>query len=121
MPAETVYIQQLKNHFWQGIKNLPGVGINGDPVHAACHILNVHFTGIDSDILMKALPQLAISSGSACTSLSIEPSHVLQAMGLSDALAHSSLRFSFGRYTTDEEIDTAISIVNEAHANLYNI
>ena len=111
MLAKRVYIEHLKNRFWDGIKNIVGVGINGDLTHSACHILNVHFSEMDSDVLMKALPQLAISSGSACTSFSIEPSHVLQAMGLSDALAHSSLRFSFGRYTTAEEIDTAIILI----------
>ncbi|MES2203742.1 MAG: IscS subfamily cysteine desulfurase [Pseudomonadota bacterium] len=110
MSTEIARIEKMKDRFWQGIKSLPGIGMNGDPAHSVCHILNVHFDGVDSDVLMKALPQLAISSGSACTSLSVEPSHVLQAMGLSDALAHSSLRFSFGRYTTQEEIDEIISI-----------
>ena len=121
MSTEPAQIKRLKNRFWQGIKNIPGVGINGDTIHSACHILNVHFSRIDSDVLMKALPQLAISSGSACTSLAIEPSHVLQAMGLSDALAHSSLRFSFGRYTTEKEVDVAISMLNEACASLCSI
>lgn len=109
--TEVAFIEQLKTRFWLGIKNITGVGLNGDLAHSVCHILNVHFSGRDSDLLMKALPQLAISSGSACTAFAIEPSHVLQAMGLSDALAHSSLRFSFGRYTTSEEVDKAIAMV----------
>lgn len=113
MATEPAHLAYLKECFWQGIKNIPGVEINGDLAHSACHILNVHFSGMDSDILMKALPQLAISSGSACTSLAIEPSHVLQAMGLSDALAHSSLRFSFGRYITLQEIEVASALVVE--------
>lgn len=113
MSFEIKHLEKMKNRFWNGIKNIPGVEVNGDLMRSSCHILNVHFAGIDSDILMKALPQLAISSGSACTSLAIEPSHVLQAMGLSDALAHSSLRFSFGRYTTEKDIDEAIALINE--------
>ena len=110
--TETAQIEQLKNRFWRGIQRMPGVGINGDFAHSACHILNVHFSGMDSDVLMKALPQLAISAGSACTSLAIEPSYVLRAMGLSDALAHSSLRFSLGRYTTEEELSVAMALLN---------
>lgn len=105
--TESAYIASLKNRFWMKIKNSinAGVSINGDLAHSACHILNLCFSTIDSDILMKALPQLAISSGSACTSLALEPSHVLQAMGLSDELAHRSLRFSFGRYMLEREVD----------------
>jgi len=114
MNTEPALLESLKNHFWMGVKNIPNVGINGHLEHSACHILNVYFPGVDSDILMKALPQLAVSSGSACTSLAIEPSHVLQAMGLSDALAHSSLRFSFGRYTTAAEVGVAAATVREA-------
>jgi cysteine desulfurase len=119
--AESVQIESLKNRFWQGIKTIRGVGINGNFAHSACHVLNVHFSGMDSDLLMNALPQLAVSSGSACTSLVIEPSHVLQAMGVSDALAHSSLRFSFGRYTTEKEIDAAIVLLHGAVAKLSSL
>ncbi len=114
LQTEPAKIERLKSRFWQGIKTIPGVGINGDFAHSACHILNVYFPGIDSDLLMKALPQLAISSGSACTSLAIEPSHVLQAMGASDALAHNSLRFSFGRYTTQADVDLASDLLSKA-------
>lgn len=113
MAAEIERIEQLKNRFWTGIKNLPGVELNVDFAHSACHILNVCFSSIDSDIFMQALPQLAISSGSACTSLSMEPSHVLQAMGLSDEMAHRSLRFSFGRYTTEQEVDEAVKLITQ--------
>ncbi len=114
MSKEVAYIQRLKDSFWQKIQHLSGVGRNSDIAHAACHILNVYFPGIDSDLLMKALPQLAMSAGSACTSLVVEPSHVLQAMGISDALAHSSLRFSFGRYTTQADIDLASDLLSDA-------
>lgn len=117
LPTEPAVIEQLKNRFWQGIKNIPGVGINGDLAHSVCHVLNVHFAGIDSDVFMKALPQLAVSSGSACTSLAIEPSHVLQSMGLPDPIAHSSLRFSFGRFTTEQEINGAINFITNMIKN----
>lgn len=118
MLTEQVQLEQLRNCFWQGIKHIPGVGINGDLTNSASHILNVHFAGIDGDILMQALPQLAISAGSACTSLAIEPSHVLQAMGLSDELAHRSLRFSFGRYHTAEELEVAITLIGDAYKKI---
>lgn len=118
MLTEVSRIEHLKNEFWSHLKNSSGVGINGDLTHSACHILNLHFSGVDSDVLMKALPQLAISSGSACTSLSIEPSHVLQSMGLSDALAHSSLRFSFGRYTILQEVTVASDWIKQVYKKL---
>ncbi len=118
MSQEVEYIQQLKHRFWQAITSLPGVVVNGDYLQSACHILNVQFAGIDSDVFISSLPGLAISSGSACTSLSIEPSHVLQAMGVADALAHSSLRFSFGRFTTAHDVDTVIRFVREIRIKL---
>lgn len=114
MYKEVAYIQRLKDGFWQRVQHLSGVGRNSDMAHTACHILNVYFPGVDSDLLMNALPQLAMSAGSACTSLVVEPSHVLQAMGVSDALAHSSLRFSFGRYTTQADIDLASDLLSDA-------
>lgn len=115
-------ITHLKNKLWQGVKNLPGVGINGvttidgenlaiDSQYQVSGILNVHFKNIDGDFLMKALPQLAIAAGSACNSAVIEPSHVLQAMQIDNETAHSSLRFSLGRFTTEEEIDYAIELL----------
>ncbi|MCD8499736.1 MAG: aminotransferase class V-fold PLP-dependent enzyme [Gammaproteobacteria bacterium] len=113
MKNEITQIRTLKESFWEKIKRIADVhknGANEDKKTHACHILNVHFSEIDSDILMRALPELAISSGSACTSLSIRPSHVLQAMGLSDEWAHRSLRFSFGRFTTEDEIERAAQL-----------
>jgi cysteine desulfurase len=82
--------------------------INGDPSHRLPHVSNLSFPGVDGNSLLNALDDIAISSGSACTSASMEASHVLRALGLSDELAHSSLRFSLGRFTTDEEIAYAI-------------
>lgn len=114
MKDEINIIRTLKESFWEKIKRIAGVHKNGaseDKNTHACHILNVHFSEIESDILMQALPELAISSGSACTSLSLQPSHVLQAMGLSDDWSHRSLRFSFGRFTTEDEIEKAAQLL----------
>lgn len=120
MLTEIERIQQLKHYFWQELQHLPGVGLNGAWERSVCHILNVYFPEIDSDILMNALPQLAVSSGSACTSLAIEPSHVLRAMGVSDQLAHCSLRFSFGRYTTLQEITKASALISHVVKKFLN-
>jgi cysteine desulfurase len=113
MTKEVARIAQLKQRFWQGIKDLPGVGVNGDFEHSVCGIINVHFSGIDSDVLIKALPQIAVAAGAACSSAMIETSHVLRAMRLDEELAHSSLRFSFGRYTTEQEIDFVVKLLKE--------
>lgn len=98
----------LRDKLWHGVQDLPGVKRNGEgavlsPIH-----LNVRFEGVDGETLLLSLRQLAISSGSACTSASMEPSYVLKAMGLSDADAHSSLRISLGRYTREADVDRAI-------------
>ena len=105
---EMARIALLRDKLWQGIKDLPGASQNGagadiGPIH-----LNVRFSGVDGETLLLSLRQLALSSGSACTSASMEPSYVLKAMGLSDADAHSSLRLSLGRFTTDADIEQAI-------------
>lgn len=109
LAEESKRIQALKDKLWAGISSLPGVHVNGDIEHSVCAILNVRFEGVDGESLIMALDKLAVSSGSACTSATIETSHVLAAMGLSDADAHSSLRLSIGRFTTDEDIDLAIT------------
>lgn len=113
MAEEAQHIRRLRDRFLNGLVGLEGVGVNGSLVHHVGGILNLHFQGLDNDLLMKALPQLAISSGSACTSATMEPSHVLRAMGLDDAIANSSLRFSFGRWTTEEEVDYATQLIKE--------
>lgn len=115
MKKEVEHISALKNYFWENLKGMQGLGLNGDEKQCACHILNFYFEGLESDIVMQALPHLAISSGSACTSFSIEPSLVLQSMGLSNALAHCSLRFSFGRYTTLQEIKFVLDQIKTVH------
>lgn len=98
----------LRDKLWSAIKDLPGAKRNGEGAELSPIHLNVRFDGIDGETLLLSLRQLAISSGSACTSASMEPSYVLKAMGLSDAEAHSSLRISLGRYTSEADVDRAI-------------
>lgn len=99
---------RLRDHLWAGIADLAGVTRNGSPEAVSPIHLNVCFSGIDSETLLLSLRDIAISSGSACTSASMEPSYVLKAMGLSDADAHSSVRISLGRFTTMADVDRAI-------------
>lgn len=108
MAQESLKLLALRQRFWDGIKDLEDVNINGDPEARLPGALNVSIAGVDGESLIMALKGLAISSGSACTSASLEPSYVLRAIGLSDELAHSSLRFSFGRFTTDQDVDVAV-------------
>jgi cysteine desulfurase len=108
MEAESQRVLKLRQRLWAGISQLSGVAVNGDMEQRIPGNLNVSFQGVDGESLLVGLKDLALSSGSACTSASIEPSYVLRALGLSDALAHSSLRISFGRFTTEAEIDYAI-------------
>ncbi|MEP0203292.1 MAG: IscS subfamily cysteine desulfurase [Halioglobus sp.] len=103
MEEEAQRLVVLRDVFWRGIGQLEDVGINGSLDSRLPGALNVHFGYVEGESLLMALKDLAISSGSACTSASLEPSYVLKALGLSDELAHSSLRFSFGRFTSEEE------------------
>ena len=108
---ECLRITELKEKFWQGIKSLEDIGINGDPKQTVSGIINVRFDYVDSETLLMAFKDIAVSSGSACTSASVEPSYVLKTLGLNDEQSHSSLRFSFGRFTTEEDVDKAIAVV----------
>ena len=108
MAADNERIRMLRDRLLDGIKDIEEVYINGDMEHRVPHNLNVSFNFVEGESLIMALKDLAVSSGSACTSASLEPSYVLRALGRSDELAHSSLRFSIGRFTTEEEIDFAI-------------
>ena len=111
--------RRLRDRLLEGIrKNSPEVVINGDMEHRACTNLNVSFKYIEGDSLMMAVKDLAVSSGSACTSASLEPSYVLKALGRDDELAHSSIRFTLGRFTTEEEIDFAIETLTREVARL---
>lgn len=115
---EMARLQQLRDRLWQGLSVLDNVYLNGDLQQSSANILNVSFANVDGESLIMALKDLALSSGSACTSASLEPSYVLRALGLSDELAHSSLRFSLGRFTTEEEIDYAIALVQKSVTRL---
>lgn len=101
-------IQQLRDRLWQGLSAIPGVVLNGHPTQRVGGILNVSFEGVDADSVMAGLNDIAVSSGSACTSASLEPSYVLKALGRSDELAYTGLRMSVGRYTTEEQIDYVV-------------
>lgn len=105
-------IADFSKHFLHEITKIPKIFLNTDPMHAIPNIINLGITGMKANDMMSRMPELAISSGSACHSKGIEPSHVLRAMGLSFAEAAASLRFSFGRFTTASEIETAIEKIS---------
>lgn len=111
MQAETDRLRLLRDRLWQGLSQIPQVFLNGDATQRVAHNLNVSFSYIEGESLIMALKELAVSSGSACTSASLEPSYVLRALGRSNELAHSSIRFTLGRYTTDADIDFAIELL----------
>ena len=107
-------ITDLRERLWAGLSSLPGVRLNGHPHHHVPGIMNVGFADVDGELLLMSLKDIAVSTGSACNSASVEPSYVLRAMGLTRAEAHSSVRFSIGRFTTVEEVDACIHIVQRA-------
>lgn len=113
LSEESQRIRRLRDRLWAGLSAIPEVYVNGDLEQRVPHNLNVSFNYIEGESLMMSLKPLALSSGSACTSASLEPSYVLRAIGRSDELAHSSLRISLGRYTTEQDIDAAIQIISE--------
>lgn len=116
---ESVRVAALRDRLWDGIReNIPEVYLNGDWAHRSPHNLNVSFAYIEGESLMLALKDIAVSSGSACTSASLEPSYVLRALGRDDELAHSSIRFTLGRFTTAEEIDFTVNLLKEKVAQL---
>ncbi len=114
MAEEAVRLKALRQRFWDGIKDIQEVHINGHEQARLPGALNVSFAFVEGESLLMSLKDLAISSGSACTSASLEPSYVLRALGLNDEMAHSSLRFSFGRFTTEAEVDHAVESVRHA-------
>jgi len=114
MVKDREHAEALQKRFLAGIDDMEEVHINGSLEQRVPHNINVSFAFVEGESLIMSLKDLAVSSGSACTSASLEPSYVLRALGLSDELAHSSLRFSFGRFTTNEEVDYAIQQVHHA-------
>jgi cysteine desulfurase len=114
MAEENVRVLALRNRFWDKLKDMEEVYVNGDFSQRLSGSLNVSFNFVEGESLIMALKDLAVSSGSACTSASLEPSYVLRALGMSDELAHSSLRFTFGRFTTEEDVDYAADAVRHA-------
>ncbi len=113
MAAENERIRMLRDRLYNGLKDIEEVHLNGDMDQRVPHNLNVSFNFVEGESLIMAIKDLAVSSGSACTSASLEPSYVLRALGRSDELAHSSIRFSIGRFTTEEEVDYAIKLLHE--------
>ena len=118
MHEEAIRIKTLRDRLLNGLQDLEEVYVNGDLEHRIAGNLNVSFNFVEGESLIMALKELAVSSGSACTSASLEPSYVLRALGLNDELAHSSLRFSIGRFTTEADIDYAIGRLREAVSKL---
>jgi len=118
MHQEMARIEGLRKRFFEQVQDLEELYLNGSATSYAPNILNVSFNYVEGESLMMSLKDLAVSSGSACTSASLEPSYVLRALGRNDELAHSSIRFSFGRFTTEEEVDYAAKKVVEAVSKL---
>ena len=121
MEADNARILTLRNRLLEGLQDMEEVYVNGDLDHRVAANLNISFNFVEGESLMMALRNLAVSSGSACTSASLEPSYVLRAIGLNDELAHSSLRMTIGRFTTEEEIDYTIEKVKEAVGKLRDL
>ncbi len=113
MAEEGKRIQALRERLWNGLNEMEEVYLNGDLEHRVPGNLNVSFNYVEGESLIMALKDMAVSSGSACTSSSLEPSYVLRAIGRNDELAHSSIRFTIGRFTTEEEVDYIIGLVRE--------
>jgi cysteine desulfurase len=113
MTTELARIKALRDRLAKGLLEIEEVYINGDMEHRVPHNLNVSFNFVEGESLIMAIKDIAVSSGSACTSASLEPSYVLRALGRSDELAHSSIRFTIGRFTTEEDIDFAIKLLKE--------
>jgi cysteine desulfurase len=121
MATENERIRMLRDRLLKGLMEIEEVYVNGDLEHRVPHNLNVSFNYVEGESLIMAIKDIAVSSGSACTSASLEPSYVLRALGRSDELAHSSIRFSVGRFTTVEEIDFAVDLIKRKVAKLRDL
>lgn len=121
MASENARILKLRNKLLKGLQEIEEAYINGDLEQRVAHNLNVSFNYVEGESLMMAVKNLAVSSGSACTSASLEPSYVLKAIGREDELAHSSIRFSVGRFTTEEDIDYTVALVKSKVTQLRDL
>ncbi len=113
MATENERVRMLRDRLWQGLSDMEEVHLNGDLEQRVPHNLNVSFNYVEGESMIMAVKDIAVSSGSACTSASLEPSYVLRALGRSDELAHSSIRFSVGRFTTAEEVDYVVALMKD--------
>jgi cysteine desulfurase len=113
MATENERIRMLRDRLFKGLSQIDEVYLNGDMEARVPHNLNMSFNFVEGESLMMGIKELAVSSGSACTSASLEPSYVLRALGRSDELAHSSIRFSVGRFTTEADVDYAVKLLKE--------
>mgnify|MGYP000143135675 FL=1 len=113
MKSENERIRTLRDKLLQGLQSIEEVYVNGDLTHRIPHNLNISFNYVEGESLIMAVKDIAVSSGSACTSASLEPSYVLRALGRSDELAHSSIRFSIGRFTTEADVDFTIQLLKD--------
>jgi len=118
MDADNARVRRLRDRLWDGLSQIEEVYVNGDMERRVPHNLNVSFNFVEGESLIMAIKDVAVSSGSACTSASLEPSYVLRALGRSDELAHSSIRFTVGRFTTEEEVDFTGDLVRRKIAKL---
>ncbi|MBU1424346.1 MAG: IscS subfamily cysteine desulfurase [Gammaproteobacteria bacterium] len=121
MASENERVRMLRDRLWKGLSGMEEVYLNGDMEHRVPHNLNVSFNFVEGESLIMAVKDIAVSSGSACTSASLEPSYVLRALGRNDELAHSSIRFTIGRFTTVEEVDYTVKLLQEKIAKLRDL
>ncbi len=121
MQTENERIRRLRDKLLAGLQEIEEVYVNGDIEHRVPHNLNISFNFVEGESLIMAVKDIAVSSGSACTSASLEPSYVLRALGRSDELAHSSIRFSIGRFTTDEDVDYTIQLMKNKIGKLRDL
>ncbi|MCX7173120.1 MAG: IscS subfamily cysteine desulfurase [Proteobacteria bacterium] len=118
MAEENSRVRKLRDRLLKGLTDIPETYVNGDLEQRVPHNLNISFNFVEGESLIMAIKDIAVSSGSACTSASLEPSYVLRALGRSDELAHSSIRFTLGRFTTEEEVDYTIKLLHAKIAKL---
>ncbi|NOZ11456.1 MAG: IscS subfamily cysteine desulfurase [Gammaproteobacteria bacterium] len=121
MAVETDRIRHLRDRLYQGLQDMEEVYVNGDMDQRIAGNLNISFNFVEGESLIMALKDMAVSSGSACTSASLEPSYVLRALGRNDELAHSSIRFTLGRFSSEEEVDYAIKVVRDSIGRLRDL